>query len=200
MHQEAAPSRFDAAYYHRFYRDARTRVGDARSVRRLADFVCAYLRFLAIPVREVLDLGCGLGHWQRAVAAHYPRAKYVGVEASEYLCRRKGWRQGSVVDYDHGHRVDLVVCQGVLQYLDDRSARAAVANLARATHGALYLEALTREDWEQNCDRSATDGAVHLRPVSFYRRALRPHFVSCGGGVFVHKEAGVALFELEKGA
>lgn len=200
MVRVAAQRRFDAAYYARFYRDAKTKVADAKSTRRLADFVCAYLRFLAVPVREVVDLGCGLGHWQPAIAVHYPRARYVGVEVSEYLCRRKGWQQGSVVDYAHPHRVDLVICQGVLQYLPDRDARAAIANLSRLTHGALYLEALTLEDWDENCDRTTTDGDVHLRPGSFYRRALRRHFASCGGGVFVHREAGVSLFDLERGA
>jgi hypothetical protein len=105
-----------------------------------------------------------------------------------------------VVDYDHGRSVDLVICQGVLQYLDDPAAAAAIDNLARHCHGALYLEALTRADWEKNCDRSVTDGAVFLRPGAFYRRRLRPHFASCGGGLFVRRDAGVSLFELERGA
>jgi len=199
MERVAARSEFDAAYYTRFYRDARTRVADKKSVRRLADFVCTYLRFLSLPVREVLDLGCGLGHWRQAIAAHHPRARYVGVETSDYLCRRKGWRRGSVVDYEHGHSVDLVVCQGVLQYLEDDAVGKAIKNLARATHAALYLEALTTEDWEDNCDRQATDAAVHLRPANFYRRALRRHFTSCGGGVYV-RHGAAALFELERGA
>jgi SAM-dependent methyltransferase len=196
----AATPRFDAAYYARFYGDRRTRVADAASTQRLAAFVSAYLRFLGLRVREVLDLGCGLGHWRAAIAAQFPGARYTGVEASDYLCRRKGWRKGSVVDYDHGRSVDLAVCQGVLQYLPAPAARAAVANLARLTHGALYLEVLTRADWEENCDRGRTDGAVHLRSGAFYRRLLRPHFTSCGGGVFVRRAAGIPLFELERGA
>ena len=191
---------FDAAYYARFYGDRRTRVADAASVRRLGDFVCAYLRFLRIDVRQVIDLGCGLGHWQKVIAANFPRARYVGVEVSEYLCRRQGWTRGSAVDYRHPTAVDLVVCQGVLQYLDATSARAAIANLARLSHAALYLEALTTADWQVNCDRSVTDGAVHLRPGAFYRRHLRPHFASCGGGVYVRRSAGISLFELEQGA
>ncbi|MEZ5963589.1 MAG: class I SAM-dependent methyltransferase [Planctomycetota bacterium] len=191
---------FDAAYYARFYGDAKTRVGDRKSVRRLADFVCAYLRFLEVPVREVVDLGCGLGHWQPAIAAHFPRARYTGVEVSDYLCRRKGWTQGSAVDYHHPRPADLVLCQGVLQYLSDRDAKRAIDNFARLTRGALYLEALTAEDWQHNCDRTATDGNVHLRPANFYRRALRRKFTACGGGVYVRNDAGVALFELERGA
>lgn len=191
------PRQFDAAYYRRYYGDRATRVADAQSTRRLADFVCHYLRFLDIEVREVVDLGCGLGHWRDAIAAHFPRARYTGVEFSEFLCNKLGWRQGSAVDYAHERPVDLVVCQGVLQYLDTKPARAALANLAKLTKTALYLEALTQRDWDENCDRAVTDGDVHLRPAGFYRRALRPNFMTCGGGVFVKRDSGVHLFELE---
>ncbi len=89
------------------------------------------------------------------------------------------------------------MCQGVLQYLDDRAAAKALANLARWTDGALYVEALTARDWRHNCDRTRTDGDVHLRPGDWYRRRLARHFLAGGGGVFVSKKSGVTLYELE---
>ena len=39
-------------------------------------------------------------------------------------------------------------------------ARKAIRNLARLTRGALFLEVLTREDWERNTEQGATDGKV----------------------------------------
>ncbi len=193
---------FGADYYRRFYQDPTTRVGDLAQTRRLAAFVGAYLAHLDVPVRSILDVGCGVGHWRTAAEALWPRARYHGVEVSEHLCARHGWTRGSVADLDPGAAFgratfDLVVCQGVLQYLDDREAAKALQNLARWTDGALYLEALTERDWRENCDRSRTDGDVYLRPGSFYRRRLRPHFQDCGGGVFTARRAGVSLFELE---
>jgi SAM-dependent methyltransferase len=195
-------ARFDAAYYERFYGERSTRVSDSAAVARLSGFVAGYLRYLQLPVRSVLDIGCGVGHWRAAVATTWPRAAYHGVEASEHLCQRYGWRAGSIVDFDPhaawGQRhFDLVVCQGVLQYLDDKAAAQALANLAQWTRGALYLEALTRADWQHNCDRTRTDGNVHLRSGTFYRRHLRRSFLTVGGGLFVARTTGVTLFELE---
>jgi SAM-dependent methyltransferase len=194
-----AEARFDRAYYERFYKDPRTRVYEASDVRKLAAFVLAYLDHLDLPVQRVLDLGCGLGYWRDALEDLRPRARYSGVEVSEYLCEEYGWEQGSVADYRGRGSYDLVVCQGVLQYLDDREADRALGNLARLCRGALYLETLTREDWAENCDRTVTDGAVHLRSVRWYRQRLGPHFVAAGGGLFVQKSTGVVLYELERG-
>jgi O-methyltransferase involved in polyketide biosynthesis len=92
---------------------------------------------------------------------------------------------------------DLVVCQGVLQYLDDRAAARALRNLGQWTRGALYLEALTRRDWRHVCDRQRTDGNVHLRSGAWYRRRLARTFTAAGGGVFLQNAAGASLFELE---
>jgi SAM-dependent methyltransferase len=198
----ATGDRFGAEYYRRFYEDPTTRVGDRATVRKLADFVSGYLRYLDVPVRSILDVGCGQGHWRSAAAAVWPRARYHGVENSEYLCEQFGWIRGSAVDFvprkaTGQSSFDLVVCQGVLQYLDDRAAVRAIANLARWCRGALYLEALTSLDWQKNVDRSRTDGDVHLRTGAWYRSQLDRHFVACGGGVFCSRRAGVALFELE---
>ncbi|MCA8967293.1 MAG: class I SAM-dependent methyltransferase [Planctomycetes bacterium] len=196
----ASPDAFGAAYYRRFYEDPRTRVGDRAAVRKLAGFVAAYLTYLDVPVRRILDLGCGVGHWRDAAAKLWPQATYLGVEYSRYLCERFGWQHGSAADFAptgrHGE-FDLVICQGVLQYLDDDTAARAITNFGRLCRGALYLEALTRLDWEQNCDRSVTDGDVHLRPGDWYRRRLATDFQDCGGSVFTARRAGVPLFELE---
>lgn len=193
----SAESRFDEAYYKRFYYDPRTRVSDPRIVRGLSAYVFAFLDHVGQPVEQVLDMGCGIGLWKKEVERRYPGATYTGVEYSEYLCRRYGWRQGSVVDFRPRRRYDLILCQGVLQYLDDSQAEAAIANLGRLCRGALYLEALTRKDWEEIADRKLTDGDVHLRTGSWYRRRLNEHFRNCGGGIFLNPKSPAILFELE---
>lgn len=191
-------TKFDKTWYERFYGLPRIRASDRREAAALGDLVCAYLRYLDLPVRRVLDVGCGLGLWRDAIGRHHPRARYVGVEHSTYLCERYGWTEGSVVDFAARAAFDLVICKDVLQYLPDRAAAAAIENLAALCRGALYFNLLTREDWEQNCDRSQTNDDVHLRSNAWYLRRLRPHFVRVGGGLFVSRRCDVVIWELEK--
>jgi SAM-dependent methyltransferase len=191
---------FDRAYYRRFYYDPKTRVQGRAEVERLGNFVCSYVRYLGLNVRRVVDLGCGIGLWGPVVARHFPRARYVGVEISEYLCERYGFERGSVVDYEARAPFDLVICQGVLPYLSPRECKKAMKNLQRLCRGALYLEAVTREDWDGGVlDRRLTDRAMALRPAAFYRKGLLPALHPVGGGVFVHRAAAAPLYALERG-
>ncbi|MET0386059.1 MAG: class I SAM-dependent methyltransferase [Polyangiales bacterium] len=188
---------FDQRYYKRFYGDRRTRVTDQKDEVRRARFIGQYLAYLEQPVHNIVDLGCGMGQLRKPLLSQFPDATYVGVEHSAYACERYGWKHASVVDFRARGRFDLVVCKGVLQYLDAREAALALANFARLCRGALYLEALTREDWVSAADQKRTDGEVYLRPASFYRRHLREHFTAVGGGIFVHRRSPAVLYALE---
>ena len=188
---------FDRDYYRRYYEDPKTRVASQADADKLAQLLGAYCRYLDQPVRNVLDLGAGMGQMRAALRAEFPRASYVGVERSEYACRRYRLQQGSVADWKTRERFDLVICKGVLQYLDRRDAERALENLASLCKGCLYLEALTREDWNDACDQKRTDGKVYLRPASFYRTRLREKFRSAGAGIFVHERSPAVLYALE---
>ena len=96
-----------------------------------------------------------------------------------------------------GKPADLVVCQGVLQYLDDAEATAALERLHALTRTALYLEVLTELDLQVACDTSRTDGEVFLRTGKWYWEALAGKFIAVGGGLFLPTDTDVPLFELE---
>jgi hypothetical protein len=196
--KSASESQFDAAYYERFYFNKKTSVVDKAHVDRLGAFVCGYLQFLRVPVRRVLDVGCGIGMWRELIARHYPHAQYHGVEYSEYLCTRYGWEQGSVVDYRAKTPFDLVICQGVLPYLSAADLKTATKNLGRLCNGALYVEAVTKEDWEQDIvDETLTDPGLFKHPAALYRRGLTEGFTELGGGVWLSHQADLPVFALE---
>lgn len=188
---------FDKAYYDNYYVHPKTRVADEQDTLRLARFVFSYVAYLDFEIRSVLDLGCGVGRWQKAAEACVPEATYTGVEYSDYICETYGWEKGSVVDYS-GTPADLVICHGVLQYLSGPEAKRAITNLSRLTQKVLYLELVTKEDWAENVDQTLTDGEIYLRSFKWYKKHLKPHFVSCGGGVLVPCDTPVALYEMEK--
>jgi SAM-dependent methyltransferase len=191
-------ARFGSEYFHKFYLSPATRVVTPREMRARALTIAAALVQADIRVRSILDAGCGIGLLKSPFAEVLPRARYTGLDASEYLSRRYGWILGSIADYVPRRPSDLVICYDVLQYLDDRDASRAIANFARMTRAGLYVSALTREDWRENCDQQRTDSAVHLRPGDWYRRRLRRNFRYLGFGLWVRKNVTPVLWDLER--
>jgi chemotaxis methyl-accepting protein methylase len=126
-----------------------------------------------------------------------PRASYVGLEYSDYLCDRYGWTRGSLADFTARQPFDLVVCYDVLQYLDDADAAKALANLARLCRGVLHFSALTKRDWKENADQSRTDPDVTMRSADWYRRRLRRGFREAGAGFWIRRGAPLVVWELE---
>ncbi len=193
------PSRkFGAAYFRKFYLTAATRVVTPGEMRGRATLIAALLAHLQIPIRSILDAGCGIGLLRRPFAQVLPRARYTGLELSEYLCRRYGWLEGSIATFAAHKPFDLLVCYDVLQYLDDSQAALAIRNMARLARCAVYVSALTREDWLENCDRRRTDRAVHLRSGAWYRRRLGREFHYVGFGVWLRKGVVAILWDMEQ--
>lgn len=196
--QSASELWFDEDYYQRFYFDKKTSVIDTEHAARLGSFVCSYLSYLRVPMARVLDIGCGIGLWRDVVKSHFPGATYHGVEFSEYLCGRFGWQQGSVVDFHSDAPYDLVICQGVLPYLSPPDLKQALKNLGQLSCGGLYVEAVSREDYEREViDEELTDSRLFRHRAALYRRGLSDHFRELGGGVWLSHACEVPLFELE---
>ena len=189
--------RFDQAYYQRFYFDPRTAVTSRAEMRARARLIGAFTAHIGLPVLRVLDAGCGTGMLRAPLRRLLPKIEYVGLETSEYLCRRYGWQSGRLQDYRPETPFDLVICYDVLQYLQAREAASALANFARLCRGVLYFSALTRRDWQMNCDRSRTDSRVHLRSAEWYRERLRRGFREVGAGFWLRRGAPLTVWELE---
>jgi SAM-dependent methyltransferase len=191
---------FDRHYYRRFYFDPRTAVASRAEVLARARLITGCVQYLGVPVGKILDAGCGIGQLRTPLLRVFKRARYLGLEYSEYLCRRYGWRQGTIEGFRSRERFDLVICYDVLQYLSAPAARRAIANLARLCRGALYFGALTREDWRDNCDQTRTDPITGLRSGDWYRRELSRAFRPIGCGMWLKRDLPVTLWNLDAAA
>lgn len=188
---------FDREYYRRYYYDPRTAVATRAEMRARARLIAAFVEHLGLPVRRILEAGCGTGLLRAELRRLLPRAHYTALEASAYLCRRHGWRLGRIEEYRSRAPFDLVVCYDVLQYLEPAGAERALRNFALLSRGALYFSALTRADLARNADRERTDADVHLRSAHWYRTRLRRHFREAGLGFWLRRGAPLTLWELE---
>jgi 2-polyprenyl-3-methyl-5-hydroxy-6-metoxy-1,4-benzoquinol methylase len=188
---------FDATYYERFYFDPRTAVTTRAEMRARARLITAATAHAGLPARRILEAGAGTGLLRAALLRLLPAAHYVALENSDYLCRRYGWQRGRIEDYRSSAPFDLVICYDVLQYLPAAAAERALRNFAHLCRGMLYFSALTRFDYQHNCDRARTDTAVHLRSAAWYRTRLRRHFNEAGLGFWLRRGAPLTLWELE---
>jgi SAM-dependent methyltransferase len=188
---------FDHAYYQRFYFNPRTAVTSRAEMGARARLIASCVQYLGLPVAKILDAGCGVGMLRAPLLRSLRRAHYVGLEYSDYLCRRYGWRQGSIDTFRTSERFELVICHDVLQYLSAVQARRAIANLARVCRGLLYFGALTSEDWRDNCDQERTDRIPGLRSGRWYRRELSRVFLPLGCGMWLKRDVPVTLWDLD---
>lgn len=188
--------RFDAAYFKRFY--GRRPVNTRRQVTHLAAGVFALASWWRIPIRSVLDVGAGKGYWRDWLSATHPTVTYHSIDASEYASSRFEHELADVASWQPRRRHDVVVCQSVLQYLDDPSAAKAITTLAAACRGLLVFYAPTVADRDGVIDPSNTDLDVHWRTGQWYRKRLAVGFTEIGGGIWLSRECPAVFYELER--
>ena len=189
---------FSADYYGKFYGSARTRVHGAKEIGRLCSAVTSMLDWWGVPLDRVLDVGAGVGLWRDWFAKNRPRTKYRSTEYSRYACAQYGHEQRDITKWRANETFDLVVCQGVLPYLDDAGCAKAIANIGAMTGGLLYLEAITKKDIREVIDNAKTDVKVFERSGAWYRKRLTEHYTELGCGLWARREAPVLFYELER--
>ncbi|MFZ9628609.1 MAG: class I SAM-dependent methyltransferase [Ilumatobacteraceae bacterium] len=188
------PDRFDAAYYRRFY--GRGGVHDAERIAHLATGVHEMAAWWGIPIRSVLDVGAGTGMWRDWYHVTHPTVRVASIDVSDYACATWGHQRRDIAQWRPGRPFDLVVCHGVLHYIDNAHVEQAIVNLAAATRHVLYLELPTTADLRDIVDPDRTDLQAHRRTGTWYRRRLEVYFRQIGAGLWVPR-GGVPMFELE---
>jgi hypothetical protein len=190
--------RFDEAYYHRFYESPKTRVVAPEDHASLAEFVFAFARWNHIEIKSVLDIGAGVGLWKYWIEKNAKGVQYSGTEVSAAMCKKHGFMQRDIARWRDRKKHDLIVCQGVLQYLPDPDVAPAVANIAAMSRGLVYLEITTRADLREVCDTTRTDSDIFVRNGSYYRGILSKHLINVGAGLWWIKDRPPPFYELEQ--
>lgn len=187
-------ARFDDQYYQRFY--GLVGVHDHEQIGHLAAAVHEMCAWWGVPPSSVLDVGAGVGMWRDWYRAQHPRVKVRSVDISEHACAQWGHELRDIATWKPSKKFDLVICHGVLHYLDEPAAVSAIANLGAATRNVLYLELPTAHDLAEVVDPELTDMDVHHRSGEWYRSRLNVHFQQAGAGLWV-RHGTVPLYELE---
>lgn len=173
MHRDLA--HYDRAYFDKWYRHTRHRVKSPADMRRQLLFIVAATEYLLDrPVRSVLDVGCGEGNWSRVLKTIRPKARYLGIDGSEYAIRRFGRQRnlrlgtlGTIGTLDLPGPFDLVLCLGVLNYVAPAELRRGLRQLTALSDGVAYLEIFTRAD-----DASGDFKRSQARAPAWYRRVI----------------------------
>jgi 2-polyprenyl-3-methyl-5-hydroxy-6-metoxy-1,4-benzoquinol methylase len=189
---------FDATYFRRFYESRRSRVYGKAEITHLAQGVTGFVQWFGGEIEKVLDVGAGIGLWKEWFSEHMPEVRYRSVDVSDYACERYGHEKRDIARWRAREKFDLVICQGVLPYLDDEATAQAIANIAAMCRGFFYVEAITARDLKEVVDRSKTDVTVRARPASFYRRLLGRHFEPLGCGLHHLKGGDKVFYDLER--
>jgi SAM-dependent methyltransferase len=196
---------YDKAYFDKWYRSRTHRVRSPAQIRRIAAFALAAAEYvLDRPVKTVLDVGAGEGHWGPLLKALRPGLTYIGVEPSEYaVCRfgkRRGLRLGSVeslgslgLHESYHEGFDLVICCGVLNYVDSRKLPAALDQLRAHTAGVAWLELFTAQD-----EIEGDITTMRPKPAAWYRtRLAAAGLMPCGLHLYAPEDVAAGLAALE---
>jgi len=174
MHRDLA--HYDRHYFDKWYRHPRHRVKTRQDMSRQLGFIIGVAEYiLDRPVRTVLDVGSGEGQWSAILKALRPRAKYVGVDGSEYAIRRFGARRnlrlgtlGTIGSLGLNGPFDLILCLGVLNYVAADELKRGLRQLHKLSDGLVYLEIFTNADEATGDFRKSA-----ARSPAWYRGVIR---------------------------
>ena len=167
--------KYDREYFERWYHEPTSRIHARGELTRRVRMVVGIAEFLLRrPVRSVLDVGCGEGAWQPALATVRPGASYLGIDSSEYAISRYGKERnlrsgtfGSLAAMELDGGFDLIVSSDVMHYLDAREISAGLAEIERLLDGVAYLALFSRED-----DPDGDLEGWRARPAKWYREKI----------------------------
>lgn len=181
--------RYDQTYFDKWYRSERHRVGSrAELARKVALAVHLTEYYLARPIRNVLDVGCGEAPWRAVLKRLRPAIEYRGLDSSEYAVARYGRTRniglatfGQLGELRFDRRFDLIVCSDMLHYVPTRELRRGLGGFADLLEGVAFIEVFTSHDRVGGDTRG-----YNARPPTWYRTAfVEAGLLPCGSHAYL---------------
>ena len=195
------PSRFDKAYFEKWYRNRRHRVVTPSMIGRKARLAVAMAEYyLGRPFRNCLDIGCGEGQWQPVLQKLRPGIRYTGVDPSPYAINRFGHRRNLVCGSFGNLPVlarsyDLIISSDSLYYVPENELIAGLEILVPRLAGVAFLEA-----YASDAALVGDTAGMFPRSAADYRRIFRRAGLrSCGSHCHVGPPLHDQVTEMERG-
>jgi SAM-dependent methyltransferase len=180
---------YDRGYFEKWYRDPRHAISSRKALeRKVALTVAVAEYYLARPLVNVLDVGCGEAVWRAPLRRLRPGVEYLGLESSEYAVARYGrsrnirpatFGQLGELRFDRGF--DLIVCSDVLHYVRTPELKHGLRGIVEMLDGIAFLELFTSSD--------APDGDKHgfiARSPAWYRQTFaHAGLMACGTHCYI---------------
>jgi len=194
-------SRFNKAYFEKWYRNPKHRVITPAMTDRKAQLAVAVAEyFLGRRVRNALDIGCGEGQWLPALKKLRPGIFYTGIDPSPYAIKRFG-RQRHLILGSFGNlpelepSYDLIISSDSLYYVPEDELILGLKILVPRLAGVAFLEAYASD--------AALDGdtaGMFPRSAGDYKRVFRRVGLrSCGSHCYVGSLLYEQVTEMERG-
>ena len=194
-------SRFNSAYFDKWYRNPRHRVITPSIIARKARLALAMAEYyLGRPVRNALDVGCGEGQWLPALKKLRPGISYTGIDPSPYVIKRYGKRRnlmfGSFGDLPPlATAYDLLISSDSLYYVHEDELLSGLQNLLPRLTGVAFLEA-----YASDVPHAGDIAGMFPRSNAVYRRIFqRVGLRSCGSHCYVGPSLYDQVTEMERG-
>lgn len=193
---------YDQAYFDKWYRDPEHAVASPAEVRRKVAMAVAMAEYyLGRRIRNVLDIGCGEGHWRAPLVKLRPHVAWRGLDASPYVVARYGRTRniGRARFDDLAHLrfeqpFDLVICANLLHYLGAAELRRGLSGLDELLRGLAFIEVFTTRDATEGDDEEY----VARTPAWYLRRFQAAGLVAVGSHAYVGSALRDQLLALER--
>ncbi len=195
------PKHYDQAYFDKWYRSTAHRVGSrAQLARKVAMVVHLAEYYLARPLRNVLDVGCGEAPWRAHLLRLRPGLDYRGLDSSEYAVHRYGRSRniglatfGQLAELRFDTRFDLIVCSDMLHYVPAAELRRGLSGFGELLEGVAFIEVFT------SADRATgdLDGFIARPPAWYRQRFLAAGLLPCGSQAYLGARLMKSIAALE---